>query len=44
MSYLDHYPECSGCPVAKYCGTAVQSLRLCNSYNDKTADQTNQNK
>lgn len=32
MKYLDKYPDCLGCPVSKYCGTAVSSIRLCNSY------------
>ena len=32
MKYLDIYPECKGCPVAQYCGTMIQSTRLCNSY------------
>ena len=30
--YLDHYPDCKGCPVAKYCGTMVGSIMLCHSY------------
>jgi hypothetical protein len=38
MSYLDKYPECVGCPVAKYCGTMVSSIRLCNSYNNDNKD------
>lgn len=40
MRYLDKYPECRGCPVKKYCGTVVSSIRLCNSYelNNKTND------
>ena len=32
MSYRDVYPNCIGCPVEKYCGTAIASTRLCNSY------------
>ena len=32
MSYLDVYPNCIGCPVEKYCGTAIAATRLCNSY------------
>ena len=32
MTYLDKYPSCIGCPVSKYCGTMVSSIRLCNSY------------
>lgn len=31
MSYLEKYPSCVGCPVAKYCGTMIQSTRLCHS-------------
>lgn len=31
MTYLDKYPHCKGCPVHKYCGTMVQSTRLCKS-------------
>ena len=34
MTYLDKYPNCNGCPVEKYCGTMVSSIRLCHSYND----------
>lgn len=37
--YLDHYPDCVGCPVAKYCGTMVGSIRLCNSYNEENHKQ-----
>jgi hypothetical protein len=33
-TFLEHYPGCLGCPVSKYCGTMVGSIRLCNSYND----------
>lgn len=32
MKYLDKYPSCNGCPVAKYCGTIISSVKLCNSY------------
>lgn len=32
MSYLDKYPHCNGCPVSKYCGTMIQSTKLCRSY------------
>ena len=39
MSYLDHYPNCLGCPVSKYCGTAVSSIRLCHSYDDGVAQK-----
>ena len=35
MKYLDVYPDCKGCPVAQYCGTMIQSIELCNSYEDK---------
>ena len=34
MSYLDKYPNCNGCPVEKYCGTVVSSVKLCHSFND----------
>lgn len=34
MTYLDKYPNCNGCSVEKYCGTAVSSIKLCHSYND----------
>lgn len=33
MNYLDIYPNCKGCPVRQYCGTMIQSTRLCGSYN-----------
>lgn len=32
MAYIDKYPGCNGCPVAKYCGTIISSIKLCNSY------------
>ena len=35
MKYLDKYPNCIGCPVAQYCGTMIQSTKLCNSYQPK---------
>ena len=38
MTYLDKYPNCNGCPVEKYCGTAVGSIKLCHSYNDAAID------
>ena len=38
MKYIDVYKNCIGCPVEKYCGTAVSSIRLCHSYNDATAE------
>ena len=31
MSYLEVY-GCKYCPVAIWCGTMIQSTRLCNSY------------
>ena len=37
-TYLDKFPNCLGCPVEKYCGTAVSSIRLCHSYNDAIAE------
>lgn len=37
MSYLDKYPNCNGCPVEKYCGTAISCTRLCHSLNDSIA-------
>ena len=42
VRYLDHYPDCIGCPVAKYCGTMVRSVRLCNSYIDKEKPEAEQ--
>lgn len=33
--YIDAYPGCVGCPVIKYCGTMVGSIRLYNSYQEK---------
>lgn len=41
MSYLDKYPNCVGCPVDEYCGTAISSTRLCHSYNDSVAAKEN---
>lgn len=38
MTYLDKYPNCNGCPVEKYCGTAVSCIKLCHSYNDSTME------
>ena len=32
MKYLDKYSNCKGCPVVQYCGTMIQSTKLCNSY------------
>lgn len=39
MTYLDKYPNCIGCPVEKYCGTMVSSIKLCHSYRDKDEDE-----
>ncbi len=39
MTYLEKYPNCNGCPVSRYCGTAVSSIRLCHSYNDSIAEK-----
>ena len=39
MTYLEKYPNCIGCPVEKYCGTAVSSIRLCHSYKDSAAEK-----
>lgn len=33
--YIDIYKNCIGCPVYKYCGTMVGSIRLCNSYKEE---------
>ena len=38
MRYIDKYPGCRGCPVIKYCGTMVGSIRLCNSYKDEASE------
>lgn len=35
MRYIDKYPNCNRCPVYKYCGTVVSSIKLCNSYKDE---------
>lgn len=40
MSYLDEYPHCVGCPVSRYCGTMVGSIRLCNSHREDTSPQS----
>lgn len=26
---LDQYPHCIRCPMSKYCGTVVSSIKLC---------------
>ena len=31
MKYSDVY-SCENCPVKQYCGTMIQSIKLCNSY------------
>ena len=41
MSYLDKYPSCIGCPVSKYCGTMVGSIKLCNSYDETSIEEEN---
>jgi hypothetical protein len=33
MTYYDKY-HCINCPVDKYCGTVVSSIKLCHSLND----------
>lgn len=38
MKYLDKYPDCIGCPVSKYCGTVVSSIRICNNYTEEEAN------
>jgi hypothetical protein len=35
MKYIDKYKDCVGCPVSKYCGTMIGSIRLCNSYTER---------
>lgn len=39
MRYIDKYPDCIGCPVYKYCGTMIGSIRLCNSYEQNKNNQ-----
>lgn len=39
MSYLDRYKECKYCPVIKYCGTMVSTMRLCNSYKEENSNE-----
>ena len=34
MTYYDKY-HCINCPVEKYCGTMVGSIRLCHSYREE---------
>lgn len=43
MSYLDVYKNCRRCPVEKYCGTMVQSTRLCRSYDSNESNDTQDN-
>ena len=33
MTYYDKY-HCISCPVEKYCGTVVGSIKLCHSYKE----------
>lgn len=40
MTFLDKYPKCIGCPVSKWCGTAVSSIKLCHSYKDNKNEAT----
>lgn len=42
MRYIDKYKNCVGCPVVKYCGTMVNSIRLCNSYDLNKDDRAEQ--
>ena len=41
MSYLDKYPNCMGCPVTKYCGTMIGSIRLCHSCDESSVEEPN---
>ena len=34
-TFLEKYKDCRYCPVAKYCGTMVASIRLCHSYKEE---------
>lgn len=43
MKYLDKYPHCNGCPVYKYCGTMISSVRLCNSYEENFKENKGSN-
>ena len=43
MKYIDKYPNCIGCPVSKWCGTAVSSVRLCNSITKDSKDDETDN-
>lgn len=40
MSYLDKYPNCIDCPVTKYCGTMVSSIKLCHSCDESSVEKT----
>jgi len=44
MKYLDVYKNCHGCPVQKYCGIMVSSIKLCNSYKDEQNNERQQEK
>ena len=44
MRYIDVYKDCVGCPVKKYCGTMVGSIRLCNSYELNNRQNENNNR
>lgn len=39
MKYIDVYKGCIGCPVSKYCGTMISSIRLCYSYNEPSIEE-----
>lgn len=41
MRYIDKYPGCRGCPVYKYCGLMIGSIRLCNSYKESKENESN---
>ena len=36
MTYYEKY-HCISCPVEKYCGTVVGSIKLCHSYKEDEA-------
>ena len=40
MTYLDKYPSCIGCPVYKYCGTMISSIKLCHSCDESSIEET----
>lgn len=33
-TFHDVYYSCKNCPVKEYCGTMIQSIRLCKSYKE----------